>query len=69
MKAPLVSLVLLAALSASSATDDVLTRFLLPESLATKTGARCLDGSVAGGYVAAGDPHKFVIFLQGGGLW
>jgi hypothetical protein len=50
------------------AASDVLHRFLLSEEKATATGARCLDGSVAGGYYASGDPSKFVIFLQGGGL-
>ncbi len=37
---------------------------LFNDTYATETGARCLDGSVAGAYYAPGDPSRFVIYLE-----
>jgi len=31
-------------------------------------GAQCLDGSPFGMYVAKGDPDRFVVYLEGGGI-
>lgn len=41
---------------------------LFPEELAKNRGAQCLDHTPAGYYIRKQDPHKWVIFLEGGGL-
>lgn len=41
---------------------------LFSEDLAKDRGAQCLDHTPAGYYIRKQDPHKWVIFLEGGGL-
>ena len=52
--------------SATSAVGDM-DLSLLPSSLPSTKGGRCLDGSMAGYYYRQGSPDTFVIFLKGGG--
>jgi hypothetical protein len=40
---------------------------LLPSSLPSAKGGRCLDGSMAGYYYRQGSADTFVIYLKGGG--
>ena len=40
---------------------------LLPASLPSANGGRCLDGSMAGYYYRQGSADTFVIYLHGGG--
>lgn len=52
------------------AIDDHLTLTVLPDALATSSGARCLDSSAGAYYTALGsgaDATKWVVYLEGGG--
>jgi len=51
-------------------TDKIasLSLHLLPQELASQRGAQCLDHSPAGFYLRQQNPHKWVLFLQGGGF-
>lgn len=41
---------------------------LFPAELAMERGAQCLDHTPAGYYIRKQDPHRWIIFLEGGGL-
>mmetsp|Transcript_54628 Transcript_54628/g.152479 ORF Transcript_54628/g.152479 Transcript_54628/m.152479 type:complete len:449 (+) Transcript_54628:3-1349(+) len=49
-------------------TQQPLRKILFTEELAQARGAQCLDHTPAGYYLREGDPSKWVIFLEGGGL-
>ena len=69
-RAPVVLLLLLlfiAAAAAEVSSVGSLSLTVLPESVASATGARCLDSSPASYYSSVADPERWVVYLQGGG--
>lgn len=40
---------------------------VLPQAFASQYGAACLDGSPPAFYSYAGDPQKWILFIEGGG--
>jgi len=67
IRAPGTPLLRLALPSWTCSAATSLSRVLFNDSFVADTGARCLDGSPAGLFFRAGDPKRFVIYLQGGG--
>ena len=55
------------AAAAGMPTAQPLSRVVFNESFSNATGAKCLDGTPSGYYIRAGDPRRFVVFLEGGG--
>ena len=63
---PLLCALLVSSAASAGQTSDMKLS-LLPSSLPSAKGGRCLDGSMAGYYFRQGSADTFTIFLKGGG--
>jgi hypothetical protein len=61
--------VLVATAAVHSAVGAAMNRILLPNSLVTSIGARCMDGTAGGYYLTLSHTNttKYVIYIEGGG--